>query len=114
MSNIVKSVVSIYRKGQEKPIERYKGRVSVSEENWKDGSDNFKKHLAYFLGLKEQASKFGLGSFDLKLYRLVKANGKALSEIVASVGQIEDLWCAGNSNEKREWIPIDLKQCSAC
>ena len=61
---------------------KYKGRVSVSEENRKKGSDNFKKHLADFLGLKEQASKFGLGSFDLKLYRLVKANGKALSEFV--------------------------------
>ena len=99
MSNIVKSVVSIYRKGQEKPIERYKGRVSVSEENRKDGSDNFKKHLADFLVHKEQASKFGLGSFDLKLYGLVKANGKALSEFVASVGQIKDLWCVGTCNE---------------
>ena len=66
MSNIVKSVVSIYRKGQEKPIKR-KGRVSVSEENRKEVIDNFKKNLADFLGLREQASKFRLGSFDLKL-----------------------------------------------
>ena len=28
------------------------------------------------LGLKEQANKLGLGSFDPKLYRLVKANAK--------------------------------------
>ena len=28
------------------------------------------------LGLKEQADKLGLGSFDPKLYRLVKANAK--------------------------------------
>ena len=35
-----------------------------------------KKHLADFLRLKEKASKSGLGSFDLRLYRLVKGNGK--------------------------------------
>ena len=28
------------------------------------------------LGLKEQANKLGLGSFDPKLYRLVKGNAK--------------------------------------
>ena len=28
------------------------------------------------LGLKQQANKLGLGSFDPKLYRLVKGNGK--------------------------------------
>ena len=28
------------------------------------------------LGLKEEANKLGLGSFDLKLYRLVKGNAK--------------------------------------
>ena len=76
MSSIVKAVISIYRRGEEKPIERYKARISVTEDSTKQGIDNFKKHLADFLGLKEQASKLGLGSFDLKLYRLVKGNGK--------------------------------------
>ena len=50
--------------------------MSVSEGNSKQGIDHFKKHLADLLGLKEQASKLGLGSFDLKLYRLVKGNSK--------------------------------------
>ena len=50
-------------------MERYKACISVTE-------DHFKKHLADFLRLKEKASKLGLGSFDLKLYRLVKGNGK--------------------------------------
>ena len=72
----MKAVFSIYRRGEEKPIERYKARISVAEDSIKQGIDNFKKHLADFLGLKEQANKLGLGSFDPKLYRLVKGSGK--------------------------------------
>ena len=72
----MKAVISIYRRGEEKPIERYKVRISVTEDSIKQGIDNFKKHLADFLGLKEQANKLGLGSFDPKLYRLGKGNGK--------------------------------------
>ena len=77
MSSIVKAVLSIYRRGEEKPIERYKARISVTEDSTKQGIDNFKKHLADIqLGLKEQVRKLGLGPFDLKLYRLMKGNGK--------------------------------------
>ena len=74
----MKAVISIYRRGEEKPIERYKARISVTEESTKQGIDNFKKQLADFLGLKdlEQASKLGPGAFDPRLYRLVKGNGK--------------------------------------
>ena len=72
----MKAVISIYRRGEEKPIERYKARISVTEDSIKQGIDNFKKHLADFLGLKEQVNKLGLGSFDIKLYRLVKGNAK--------------------------------------
>ena len=72
----MKAVISTYRTGEEKPIERYKARISVTEDSTKQGIDNFKKHLADFLGLKEQANKLGLGSFDPKLYCLVKGNGK--------------------------------------
>ena len=50
--------------------------ISVTGDSTKQGYDNFKKHLADFMGLKELASKLGLGSFDPKLYRLVKENGK--------------------------------------
>ena len=76
MSSIVKAFISIYRKGEEKPIERNKACIAVTEDNTKQGIDHFKKHLADFLRLKEKASKLGLESFDLKLYRLVKGNGK--------------------------------------
>ena len=36
----------------------------------------FKRNLIDFLGLNDQAKKSGLGSFHLKLYRLVKISGK--------------------------------------
>ena len=73
----MKALIIIYRRGEEKPIERYKACVSVTEDSTKQGINNLKKkHLADFLGLKEQANKLGLGSFDPKLYRLVKGNGK--------------------------------------
>ena len=35
------------------------------------------KHSMEFMGIKQQAEKFGLGSFDLKLFRLEKIDGKA-------------------------------------
>ena len=35
------------------------------------------KHLIEFMGIKQQAEKFGLGGFDLKLFRLEKIDGKA-------------------------------------
>ena len=91
MSSIVKAVISIYRRGEEKPIERYKACISVTEDSTKQGINNFKilKHLADFLGLKEQASKLGLGSFDLKLYRLVKGNGKTENYSILTQQQLD-------------------------
>ena len=59
---VLKAIVS----GEEKPIERYKTRVKVAEENKLFSS--FQKNIE-FLGLNERARKFGLGSFDLKFYR---------------------------------------------
>ena len=89
MSSIVKAVISIYRRGEEKPIERYEARISVTEDSTKQGIDNFKKHLADFLGLKEQANKLGLGSVDLKLYRLVKGNSKTENYSILTQQQLD-------------------------
>ena len=72
---VLKAIVSLYRAGEEKPIERYKTRVEVAEEN--KLFSLFQKNIIEFLGLNEQAKKFGLGSFDLKFYRLMKINDKA-------------------------------------
>ena len=41
------------------------------------------------LGLKEQAQKLGLGSFDLKFYRLTKINGKAENYAISTQQQLE-------------------------
>ena len=36
----------------------------------------FKKHLCDFLGKKEQAAKYGFGTYELKLYCLAKSGSK--------------------------------------
>ena len=38
MPSIVKAVIGTYRKGEEKPIERYKPRISVTEDSTKKQS----------------------------------------------------------------------------
>ena len=50
---VLKALVSLYRAGEEKPIERYKTSVKVAEENKLFSS--FQKNIIEFLGLSEQA-----------------------------------------------------------
>ena len=95
MLNVVKAVVSIYRKEEEKPFERFKARVSFGEDH--KGIENFKRHLVNFLGLKELSTKFGLGSFELKLYRLVKINGRTENYSINTIS------C--NNNHKTTFSP---------
>ena len=71
---VLKAIVSLYLAREEKPIARYKTRVKVAEEN--NLFSSFQKNISEFLGLNEQAQKFGSGSFDLKFYRLTKINGR--------------------------------------
>ena len=84
----LKAIVSLYRAGEEKPIERYKTRVKVAEEN-KLFFVVPKKNISEFLGLNEQAQRFGLGSFDLKFYRLTKINGKVENYAISTQQQLE-------------------------
>jgi len=58
------------RKGQSKGTRQ---ELKVQEEH--RTLSTFKKNVIDFLGLNEHC-KFGLGSFDLKLYRLAKISGK--------------------------------------
>ena len=46
------------------------------------------KHLIGFMGIKQQAEKFGLGSFDLKLFRLEKIDGKAENFAIVTKAQL--------------------------
>ena len=84
---VLKAIVTLYRAGEEKPIERYKTRVKVAEENKLFSS--FKRNIIEFLGLNEEVQKFGLGSFDLKFYRLAKINGKAENYAISTQQQLE-------------------------
>ena len=81
MSSTVKAVISMYRRGEENRSKDTKRAFQSLKTVQNKVSTIFKKHLAYFLGLKEIACKLGLGSFDPKLYRLVKGNSK--TEITA-------------------------------
>ena len=82
---VLKAIVSLYHAGEQKSIERYKTRVKVAEENKLFSS--FQKNIIEFLGLNEQAQKFGSGSFDLKFYRLTKINGKAENYAISTKQQ---------------------------
>ena len=47
------------------------------------------KNVIDFLGLNEQAKKFGLGSFDLKFYRLAKISGKTENYSISTQQQLD-------------------------
>ena len=66
-SGIVKVIVSFYRKSDEVAFERHRSKVPV-DLGFSNTVLNLKRHLKEFLGLTELASKYGLGSFNLKLY----------------------------------------------
>ena len=48
-----------------------------------------RKNVLDFPGLNEQARKFGLGSFDLKLYRLAKISGKIENYSLSTQKQLD-------------------------
>ena len=54
---LLKAIVSLYRAGKEKPIERYNTRVKVAEEN-KLFSSFQKKILSSLIGLNETRAKW--------------------------------------------------------
>ena len=54
---VLKAIVSLYRAGEEKPIERYKTRFKVAEEN-KLFSSFPKKILSSLSGLNETRAKW--------------------------------------------------------
>ena len=79
--------VSLYRAGEDKAIERCKTRVKDAEEN--KLFCRSKKNIIECFGLNEQGQKFGLGSFDLKFYRLTKIDGKAENYAISTQQQLE-------------------------
>ena len=86
-SAVLKGIISLYGAVEEKSIERYKTRIKIGEEHRTISA--FKRNLIDFLGLSNQAKKFVLGSFDLKLYRLVKISGKTENFSLSTQQQLD-------------------------
>ena len=56
-------------------FKRHRSRMPINNVNTVHA---LKKHLVSFLGLKELASKYGLGDFDIRVYRMARSRvGKA-------------------------------------
>jgi len=55
MAELKAILVSLYRTGEEKPVERCKTRVAGENKLF----SSFQKNIIEFLGLNEQAQKFG-------------------------------------------------------
>ena len=75
-SSVVRVILSFYRDDEGSAFERHRGRVPFDIEKH-NSMEIACKNLIEFMGIKQQAEKFGLGSFDLKLFRLEKIDGKA-------------------------------------
>ena len=63
-SGVVKVILSFYDEGS--AFERHRGGVPFDIEKH-NSMEIACKHLIEFMGIKQQAEKFGLGSFDLNL-----------------------------------------------
>ena len=68
-SGVVKVILSFYRDDEGSAFERHRGRVPFDIEKH-NSMEIACKHLIEFMGIKQQAEKFGLVSFDLNLFRL--------------------------------------------
>ena len=74
-SGVIKAIVSFYRVNSDTAFERHRRRIPINDLNTVHA---LKKHLIQFLGLKELTIKYGLGDFDIKLYRMApKPGGKS-------------------------------------
>ena len=82
---VVKAIVSFYRAVEEKPIERYKGRIKIEEPR---SFPLFRENVINLLELNDRAKNFGLGSFYLRPYRLANfvAKPKIIGSAAAGVG----------------------------
>ena len=84
--SVINAIVSVFSQGQNKPIERYKSRILLSDEH-KESLNAFEKHLSDFLGLKDIMRTLGLGQYTLKLYRISKCDGKVENFDISTLPQ---------------------------
>ena len=87
-SGVVKVNLSFYRNDEGSAFERHRVRVPFDIEKHNSMEIDC-KYLIAFMGIKQQAEKFGLGGFDLKLFRLEKIDGKAENFAIVTKAQLE-------------------------
>ena len=85
---VILNILSFYRDAEGSAFERHRGRVPFDIEKH-NSMEIACKHLIEFMGIKQQAEKFGLGGFDLKLFRLEKIDGKAENFAIVTKAQLE-------------------------
>ena len=85
---VIKAIASFYRIDSGTAFERHRSRIPINCDEL-ETVQSLKKHLVSFLGLKELAMKFGLGDFDLKLYRMAPKQG-GRSENFAILSRAKD------------------------
>ena len=73
-SGVIKAIASFYRVDSDTAFERHRSRIPINCDEL-ETVQFLKNHLLSFLGLRELAMKFGLGEFDLKLYRMAPKRG---------------------------------------
>ena len=74
-AGVIKATVSFYRVNSDTAFKRHRSRILINDLNTIHA---LKKLLIQFLGLKELTIKYGLGDFDIKLYRMAsKPGGKS-------------------------------------
>ena len=84
----MKVILSFYRDAEGSAFERHRGRVPFNIEKYNSMEIAY-KHLIEFMGIKQQAEKFGLGGFDLKLFRLERIDRKAENFAIVTKAQLE-------------------------
>ena len=83
----MKVILSFYRDDEGSAFERHGGRVPFDIEKH-NSMELACKPLIEFIRIKQQAEKFGLGSFDVKLFRLEKIDGIAENFAIVTMAQL--------------------------
>lgn len=108
---IVPTVISFYN--NDKTVrERIRTRIPVSTVKHKLLNE-FQKHIKSFAGIKDHAASLGMGSFDMKLFRLVSTSSTNFLIQTQSQWDIERpslIQSSSELNGKFDWKKIWIKQ----
>lgn len=88
LSGVVKVNLSFYPDDEGSAFDRQRGCVPFDIDKH-NSVEIACKHLIEFMGIKQQAEKFGLGGFDLKLFRLERIGEKAENFTIVTKAQLQ-------------------------